>query len=203
MTESDRFNAIRNKIDAVLAKAHQAYGVDLHPTVDFNLRGKTAGIAGMKHTSQGRIYTLRFNRDLILGDHFEDILNNTVAHEIAHLVCFSNPKLGKNHDRGWWRVCIVLGGDGKTCHNYKIEYARGSYDYITSAGHHVTISAQRHALIMKGKTYVYKSGKGRIDRFCRFCRTGETMPDAPHYRMDSIRLIIPDEWSLRSAPRAA
>jgi predicted SprT family Zn-dependent metalloprotease len=36
----------------------------------------------------------------------------TVGHELAHCVCFRDPMLGSNHDRGWKSVCRDMGGDG-------------------------------------------------------------------------------------------
>lgn len=36
--------------------------------------------------------------------------NNTIAHFVCDIY-----KLGKNHDKNWKKVCILLGGDGHRC----------------------------------------------------------------------------------------
>lgn len=176
---TERINAIHVKTQEVLAKAKLLYGVDLNPIVSFNLRGKTAGMAHCETCKRTfkRIYKLRYNADYIDGKHFEDMRDETVPHEIAHLVCFALPHQGKNHNAGWARVCRALGGNAKTRHNYEVIYAGGGWDYLTNRGHKVTISNVRHAKVQAGKTYTWRHGKGTISRFSRFCRAGGTMPD--------------------------
>jgi len=193
--EPNRFEAIRNKTAEVLAKAQLLYGVDLKPTVSFNLRGRVAGWAGCRHCAGQRIYILRFNRELIAGNHFEDIRDNTVAHEIAHLVCYARPKLGKNHDAGWRRVCLALGGNGNTRHDYEVTYANGSWDYISTAGHKITISNIRHKKVQQGTFYNLKHGMGRIDRYCRFAASGRPMPENPPNGRLVAGLRVPSDWA--------
>ena len=45
----ERYEAIRNRTQEVLALAQRLYGVDIKPTVSFNLTGRVAGWAGCKH----------------------------------------------------------------------------------------------------------------------------------------------------------
>ena len=99
-----RYEAMRQRTKEVLALAEQLYGVKIEPTVSFNLRGRVAGWAGCKLCSSGRQYSLRFNCELIQGKHFDDMVNLTVPHEVAHLVCYARPDLGSKHDAGWRRV---------------------------------------------------------------------------------------------------
>lgn len=193
--EPNRFEAIRNKTTEVLAKVRLLYGVDLKPLVSFNLRGRVAGWAGCRHCSGQRIYTLRFNRELIVGNHFEDIRDNTVAHEIAHLVCYARPELGKNHDAGWRRVCLALGGNGDAQHDYEITYANGSWDYISTAGHKITISNIRHKKVQQGTSYTLKHGMGRIDRYCRFAASGWSMPENPPNGRVVAEPRVPAGWA--------
>ena len=179
--ELNRFEAIRNKTAEVLARAGALYSVDLKPTVGFNLRGRVAGWAGCKHCAGQRVYTLRFNRDLIAGDHFEDIRDNTVAHEIAHLVCYARPELGKNHDGGWRRVCLALGGNGNPHHDYEVTYAAGGFTYRTTVGYEITVSKIRHTKIQNGHTYSIRGGHGQLTRTCQWVPAGRQFPvDAAH-----------------------
>jgi len=56
LNDTARYVAIRNKTSEVLALANQLYGVDIKPTVSFNLRGKVAG--------WGWLQVLRWAEDL-------------------------------------------------------------------------------------------------------------------------------------------
>lgn len=177
----ERYEAIRSKTQEVLALAQRLYGVDIKPTIGFNLTGRVAGWASCKHcrfTGQ-RVFGLRFNQQLIAGRHFEDIRDETVPHEVAHLVCYARPELGRNHDAGWRRVCLALGGNGKTRHDYDVVVA-GGWDYITSMGHRVTIGPKHHAAVQSGRTLMFRRGKGSISRTSPHARSGQPiqMPGA-------------------------
>lgn len=172
----DRQAEITRKTQEVLESAKRLYGVSINPTISFNLRGKVAGWAGCKicRMTMRRTFTLRFNRDLIQGQHFEDMRDETVPHEVAHLVCFVRPELGRNHDDGWRRVCIALGGNGKTRHSYEVSHAAGSIVYVSDRGHKIKLSRIRHAKIQAGTHYTLKGGRGRIDRYCAWAPEGQT-----------------------------
>jgi predicted SprT family Zn-dependent metalloprotease len=168
----ERFEAVRKQTQAVLARARELYGVDINPIIGFNLTGKVAGWASCKHCAGGdRLYGLRFNRQLIEGKHFQDILAETVPHEVAHLICFARPELGRKHDAGWRRVCLALGGNGKTRHDYDV--VANTWDYITDLGHRVTIRPRDHARVQAGETLRFRGGKGTINRLSRHARSGQ------------------------------
>jgi predicted SprT family Zn-dependent metalloprotease len=97
---------------------------------------------------------------------FEAILNDTVPHEMAHIICFLHPRLGKNHDIGWRKVCKELGGTGNTCHKHLVKYARGkTYQYTTTLGIDMNVSQVRHRRIQSGIIYDY--GKhGTLNKDC-------------------------------------
>jgi predicted SprT family Zn-dependent metalloprotease len=178
--ELNRFTAIRNKASEVLAQARQLYGVDINPTVAFNLRGRVAGWAGCKHCriTNTRKYTLRFNQDLIASKHFEDIRDETVAHEIAHLVCFARPELGRNHDQGWRRVCLALGGNGNPRHEYEVTYAHGGITYRATCGTSVTVSNIIHRRIQAGQTRTLRKTGGKLHKNCMWVPEGKMLPSA-------------------------
>ena len=164
--ETARFEAVRERTQQVLAKAEQLYGVKINPIISFNLKGRVAGWAGCKFcmlTRQATQFTLRFNCELINGKHFEDIMNETVPHEVAHLVCYARPDLGRKHDAGWKRVCMALGGNGKTRHDYDV-VIKGRWDYITDRGHKVSVSKRHHAVVQSGLTLTFKKGLGAINK---------------------------------------
>jgi predicted SprT family Zn-dependent metalloprotease len=174
-----RFDAVRVKTQQILDQANKLYGVQIMPTVSFNLKGRVAGWAGCKRcrvTGTARDFTLRFNRELISSKHFDDILNETVAHEIAHLVCFSRPDLGRNHDAGWRRVCLALGGNGKTRHDYDV-VVRGRWNYITNLGHQVSVTPRHHRMVQDGVTLRFKRNKGQIDKHSPCAPSGQPIPN--------------------------
>ena len=171
----DRFAEITQKTKQMLELAKKLYGVEINPSISYNLRGRVAGSAGCKFCAGQRVYTLRYNRELIGGKHFEDIRDETVPHEVAHLVCYARPELGRKHDMGWQRVCVALGGNGKTRHDYDV-VVKGRWDYITNLGHKVSVTARHHNHVQMGGVLTFKRGKGTIDRYCRFAPSGQEMP---------------------------
>lgn len=173
----DRQAEIKRKTQEVLDLAQRLYGVRINPSIAFNLRGRVAGWAGCRLcriTGQASQFTLRFNCELIQGKHFEDMRDETVPHEVAHLVCYARPELGRKHNDGWRRVCLALGGNGKTRHSYDVSHAGGSIVYVTDRGHEIKLSKIRHAKIQAGTTYTFKHGKGRVDRYCAWAPEGQT-----------------------------
>ena len=162
----DRFAEITSKTRAVLARAEQLYGVSINPVIAFNLTGRVAGWASCKINPVTRVtsgHRLRFNRDLITGNHFEDMRDNTVPHEVAHLVCDVRPDLGRNHDAGWRRVCIALGGNGRTRHDSDV-VVRGRWDYLTDRGHKVSLTTRYHTYVQSGGVLTFKRGLGMVTR---------------------------------------
>jgi predicted SprT family Zn-dependent metalloprotease len=170
----DRFEAMRTRTKEVLEKAQLMYGVKIDPTVTFNLRGRVAGWAGCKYCmfTQQKKYTLRFNSEIIQGDHFDDMMQNTVAHEVAHLVCYARPDLGRKHDAGWQRVCVALGGDGKRTHSYDV-VVKGRWDYLTDLGNKVSVTKRYHAAVQAGLTLRFKKGLGAITKASPHAPSGQ------------------------------
>lgn len=167
---------IINKCNEVFALANRLYGVDLSSKVhpQFNLKGRVAGWAGWKRkSSYGATtvtYTLRFNHDMITrgdAEALRDMEEDTVQHEIAHLICFARPELGRNHDGGWQRVCVALGGTGKRTHDTEVVYGKGAtYEYTTDRGHKVRMSERHHKKVQAGIPLRYRKGKGIVTASC-------------------------------------
>ena len=157
---------------AVFTKAKELYP---HLSFDavsirFDLRGRCAGMARRRGTQ----YSVRFNADMLTREAFDHVLNDTVPHEVAHIVCFMDPRLGRNHDYGWASVCRRLGGTGARTHDEEVVYGKGlTYEYTTTRGHQVRVSQQIHSRIQqRGVTYTYKGAKGKIDKNCAHCVVG-------------------------------
>jgi SprT protein len=171
------------RVREVLLAANARYGINLNPSVDLRMRGRVAGKAGMRTVirasgARETHYSLKFNRDLILGDHFEDMLREVIPHEIAHLVTYARPDLGDAHNRGWQRVCMALGGTGKTYHDYSVNYAHGGFTYRASCGTLVTVSKIIHKRLQSGQqTRTLRATGGRISRTSPWAPEGKPVPE--------------------------
>lgn len=159
----DRKQQILNKCADLIDAAEALYSITLpHIDISFNLRGTVAGWAGRENGK----YWMKFNSDMIANDSFDHILNDAISHELAHIVCYFNPYLGKNHNYGWQQVCKSLGGNGKRCHSEKVNYAKGdTFEYVSSTGKKHKVSQIIHNRIQQNHRmwYNYRNGGGRID----------------------------------------
>jgi len=156
----DRIEQVKTRVAHLTQQVKSSWGITL-PQIDirFDLRGRAAGMAGRDR--QG--YYVRFNTDMMQNSSWDHLIQDTVPHELAHIVCYVNPLLGRNHNPGWARVCRQLGGTGSRCHKEQVTYATGkTYYYTTSTGHTVTLSQQRHRKIQQGMTYRFRAGKGTV-----------------------------------------
>ncbi|MCQ4316109.1 SprT family zinc-dependent metalloprotease [Stutzerimonas zhaodongensis] len=126
------------------------------PRISFKLRGQKAGVA---HLTEN---LLRFNPQLYKENH-DHFLKQTVAHEVAHLI--AHQMFGgaiRPHGEEWqliMRGVYELTPD--RCHTYAITRTRRSRFVYRCAcpERDFPFSAQRHALVRKGRRY-----------FCRSCR---------------------------------
>jgi predicted SprT family Zn-dependent metalloprotease len=161
---------ILERCQQVIAKAMVLYGLDMSSVqVRFDLRGRAAGQAYRR----GMQYGVRFNRDMLTREAFDHVLNNTVPHEFAHIACFMNPELGRNHDSGWKKVCIALGGTGLTGHREEVVFGKGAtYEYITTTGQTVRVGDRYHQKVRAGTTLTFRGGKGSINQFCTYSIVG-------------------------------
>ena len=161
-----RAQEITRKVEELKVRARELFGVDLSRVqVRFDLKGRAAGMAGVRG---GAMY-LRFNTQMMVNEAWNHIINDTVPHEVAHLVCFANPQLGRNHDTGWKRVCRMLGGNGERCHKEAVVYAKGNtYAYVSTAGKQINVSEKMHKNILRGATYTLRNGGGKISNQCQY-----------------------------------
>jgi predicted SprT family Zn-dependent metalloprotease len=160
-----RKQQVRARIEELTARANQLWGAGSVPAmaVRFDLRGRNAGQAGRDYGG----YFMRFNIDMMQNEGWDHIFNETVPHELAHVICF-----WKNWDRGhgakWKSACRVLGGSGQRCHSETVTYAKGkTFYYTSSTGQVVAISSIRHGKIQRGASYTLRTG-GRVDRTCAY-----------------------------------
>lgn len=126
------------------------------PQVSFKLRGQKAGVA---HLTENK---LRFNPQLY-RENQEDFLRQTVAHEVAHLIAHQLFGLSIQPHGEEWQLIMrgVYELPPHRCHTYDVkrrEVSRFIYRCQCPQGE-FPFSAQRHALVAKGRRY-----------FCRRCK---------------------------------
>ncbi|SDF06599.1 SprT family zinc-dependent metalloprotease [Phytopseudomonas seleniipraecipitans] len=126
------------------------------PEVSFKLRGQKAGVA---HLTENK---LRFNPQLY-RDNQEDFLRQTVPHEVAHLVAHQLFGLSIQPHGEEWQLIMrgVYELPPHRCHSYEVkrrQVSRFIYRCQCPQGE-FPFSAQRHALVVKGRRY-----------FCRRCK---------------------------------
>ena len=158
------------KTKACFDKAKELYGLDLSRVhVRFDLKGRSAGQA----CRRGMQYAIRYNHDMLTREAFDHLLNATVPHEVAHIVCFMDRSLGADHNSGWERVCKALGGTGATRHKEEVVYGKGhTYEYTTDRGNKVRVGDKYHKDIQAGRPLRYRNGIGTVTRECAYSIVG-------------------------------
>lgn len=202
---------ILDRCNQVIAKAKELYGLDMSGVqIRFDLRGRAAGQAYRR----GFQYGVRFNRDMLTREAFDHVLNNTVPHEFAHIACFMNPNLGRNHNSGWEKVCRALGGSGATRHQEEVVMGKGTtYEYHTTNGNTVRIGNRHHRYVQSGGTLTFRKGKGTINQFCTYSIVGvngrtlanpivKQAPNAPDSIEMARRAAMVEELRKRQAAQA-
>lgn len=188
----DRVQQVRAKI-AELTRLYETRTGKTLPFVDirFDLRGACAGQAGRRADRHGYKYIMRFNRDMMQNQGWDHLFNDTVPHELAHIICFVE-NTDRGHGAAWQRVCRMLGGSGERCHKEAVVYARGrTYVYTTSTGYTYNFSETKHRKIQQGAYYTFRDRKmGRVDRTCAFNLLGAqpiVSYDAPKITVENKR----------------
>jgi len=151
---------VNAKVEATCLKIEKHYPMFppiKRPHVRYDLKGRTAGQA-----IGGR--TIRLNLQLLQDPrYFDDMLNNTLPHEVTHIACQQWwPKQRVAHGLKWKQMMGVIGLPATRCHQYETQPARRvsrphTYQCACSI-HHVTNVL--HKRMTQGQTYT-----------CRKCGT--------------------------------
>lgn len=137
-----------------LELAAEKFGIDMDDVViDFNAKGQVSAYAYY----QNGVYGLSFNPEAV-EKYTEDMIKDTIPHEVAHLVGFKTIKYGiKGHNKNWKAATRMLGGSGERCHTYKLTPARKRtihrYLYTTPSGVTIQTTAQKHNKIQSGHIF--------------------------------------------------
>ena len=102
---------VKRATQQCISRAEKIYNRRFKPLqIDFDLRGKCAGMYQVKRLER----RIRFN-PWIFAKYYQDSLNDTVAHEVAHYVvdCLYGLRKVKPHGREWQAVMRNLGAEPK------------------------------------------------------------------------------------------
>lgn len=118
ISEAQQRQVIR-ATDRLVRRASERYDWPMTtPQVDFDLRGKTAGM----YQIHGRRRRIRYN-PWVFAKHYEDSLNDTVPHEVAHFVvdCMFGFHRVKPHGPEWQGVMRDFGVEPRATGQYDLE----------------------------------------------------------------------------------
>jgi len=127
----------------------------------FDLRGRAAGM----YRVHGCKREIRYN-PWLFARYYEDNLNNTVPHEVAHYVCdvLYGIRRIKPHGPEWRAVMTALGAVPEVTGRYELEgiptRRQQRHTYHCDCTTH-QLSSVRHNRILSGKTRYY----------CRYCKS--------------------------------
>jgi len=130
------------------------------PKLEFKQLGRRAGIANRLE------YTVTINPDFCLNGHWQQMLDQTLPHEVAHLIApkLYNPYLhgfdrnkGWGHGRAWKYTMRLLGLQPDRCHDMSTEGVKVRNvrrPYIYSCGcpdKEFAITARMHNRMQSGR----------------------------------------------------
>jgi SprT protein len=155
-----KINKQINKYQNIIKKTYN-FKLDIEEVLH-NIKGSNAGQA--KRVKEK--YYLRFNPSIynIKENEFE-YLNNTVAHEFAHLVVFELERRGlvykpSPHGKEWQKIMKSFKVPSTVTHNFKlpVESTKTKYKYECKCKIYF-LSKIRHNKILKGHVYSCKKCK--------------------------------------------
>ena len=110
---TEQVKRVTDKVKEVYAKAEVEFKREFKlPLVGFRLMGRTAGWAYYVENK------IEFN-SVLLVENEKDMLEDTVVHEIAHLISWQvYGREGRGHGWMWKSVMNRLGVEPTRCHDY-------------------------------------------------------------------------------------
>ena len=162
--------AVRDKIEATLEICRKKYGKPLPmPTLKFRQSGRIGGYYQPSQAFWGKPELLVINPDYF-KNHYDEQLNVTVPHEVAHYVThhvFGNVQA---HGWQWASVMRVIGLPPDRCHTFSLEGVKTRevakpYHYACGCDIKHNLTKQKHNKCQSNLTVYGKTGYT-----CRKCR---------------------------------
>ena len=152
MTDQELQKQALQALAKAIAKAEKFTSRKCRPSeISFRLRGATAGMVSVR----GNHIKLRLNMHFLRTE-TEDMLTNTIPHEVCHLIQACNG-IKMSHDAYWrYLMAACMGIDPKRCHSYDMDHLR-PHTYACACKTH-QLSTRMHNSTMAGR-----------HRMCRRC----------------------------------
>lgn len=118
MIDTTIHKRIEGKILDILLLAQKIYNQPFEiPTLEYRQMGRVAGQAWFSS------WKIELNPDFLNNGHLEDMINQTLPHELAHLISKKvyGSVLGGGHGRFWKSVMVQLGLRPDRCHSYSLD----------------------------------------------------------------------------------
>ena len=148
---------IIERVKLEVARANQIFGLNMNPVIKTDLTGASAGLAGRRN---GQLYTnINAQMMTISESNWWEILDNTISHEVAHLVDYAT-RGRSDHSAIWKAIHKRMGGSAERCHTMDTIKRGGSFKYVVE-GKEVTLSATQHKRVIDGTTYSTSVANGR------------------------------------------
>lgn len=129
------------------------------PRLRFDLRGRSAGQARLQD------WTIRLNRSLLLA-HGQAFIEDTVPHELAHLVAYAmHGGRIRPHGPQWRALMDVLERPATVCHDYAVTPARRTRTFAYHCGcREHALGAIRHRRARAGQAYRCRRCGGELQQ---------------------------------------
>lgn len=159
---NETIKRIEDKILWCLETLQTATGKPLKiPSWSFKQIGRTAGKAFYFE------HKIELNPDFINNGNIEYIIEQTLPHEIAHLVSVEvyGPVIGRGHKWAWKHIMRLMGLDANRCHNLSTEGVKTRkftrIDYrCNCCGQTIPVTKYRHNQILSGRK-IFHTACGR------------------------------------------
>lgn len=146
--KSEILREVRNWIDT----ANVIYGTDVRVDhVRFDLKGRCAGQAIRK---PGDWFEIRVNPEIAVQN-WAEYIDQTIPHEVAHIVQYQVFPRCRGHGRAWKRIMRAFGKEPRRCHEYDLSTVKvrrqKRHEYACACRvHHLT--TVRHNRVRRGQT---------------------------------------------------
>lgn len=123
LSEKEMIEQLMIRTEKCLKKGAKLLGLPKPPRVQvsFMVTRKSARVAG---TAFGD-HRIEYNKEILELNGFDFVAKTLVPHEVAHILLahlYYTNRIPRHvhHGAEWKRLCVALGGDGKTRHSFKV-----------------------------------------------------------------------------------
>lgn len=158
MDHKQMLDRVDEKLLECIDKAERHYGRNFEvPRLVYRKMGRCAGQASVFRN------TIELSTDF-LREYPEDMINDTIPHEFAHIVADKTASRRVGHSAPWKQCMRVFGLAPERCHSYDIAKVSpgGNYMYKCKCGE-FPFSKRRHNQVRRGKLYTCRKCKAKLE----------------------------------------